>query len=85
VTCPLEKRFAAICNFYDIAYKPDDAGSGLDFFLPDFNVYVEVKRFHSPRIAEQMSRRPDVIAIQGEGAMKAFSDLLAQAAKDKAA
>lgn len=48
-----------------IAYERADAGLGLDFYLKDFDLYIEVKRFHSPRIGEQMSRAENVIAIQG--------------------
>lgn len=38
---------------------------GLDFYLPKEGVRIEVKQFHSDRISEQMSRAPNVIAIQG--------------------
>lgn len=37
----------------------------LDFYLPEFNVYLEIKGGHSKRIADQMSRDFNVIAIQG--------------------
>jgi hypothetical protein len=40
-------------------------------------VEIEVKRFHSPRIAEQMARASDVIAIQGPVACAFFAYLLA--------
>lgn len=39
----------------------------LDFTLPD-EVYIEVKRFHTPRISDQMSRVTNVIAVQGKQA-----------------
>lgn len=48
----------------------------LDFFLPDLGIYLEVKRFHSDRIGVQMARVRNVIAIQGEDAVKAFCALL---------
>lgn len=57
----------------------------LDFFLPDFGVSVEVKRFHSPRISNQMSRVDNVIAIQGEGAVRAFCTMLVEAKTSKLA
>lgn len=54
----------------------DENKARLDFFLPGIGVYVEVKQFHSPRIAEQMSRAKDVIAIQGRWAAAMFCGLL---------
>lgn len=51
-------------------------GSGLDFYLPDLDIYIEVKQFHSDRIAKQMARRPNVIAIQGRGAVLTFCAML---------
>lgn len=51
----------------------------LDFHLTDFGIHIEVKRFHSPRIADQMSRAPNVIAAQGEDAVRLLASLLANA------
>lgn len=45
----------------------------LDFYLPEHDIYIECKRFHSDRIAEQMSRGKNVIAIQGMAAAEFFS------------
>jgi len=59
-----------------INYQRADAGLGLDFYLPDFDLYIEVKRFHSPRIGEQMSRHPNVIAIQGIECFKFVDQLI---------
>jgi hypothetical protein len=50
----------------------------LDFYLPRLDLYIEVKRMHLPRIAEQMARGANVIAIQGEGAVRAFVEMLLQ-------
>jgi len=43
----------------------DQGPARLDFYLPDFDVHIEVKRFHSERIGEQMGRAENVICIQG--------------------
>lgn len=59
-----------------IRYERMDAGIGLDFFLPDFDLYIEVKRFHSPRIGEQMSRAENVIAIQGIKSFNFLTDMI---------
>lgn len=55
--------------------------TGLDFDLASPLVSIEVKQFHSDRIAEQMSRAPNVIAIQGREAAKFFALLLSNMAK----
>lgn len=59
-----------------IAYVCDDNGSGLDFLIVD-GPHIEVKRYHSARIAEQMSRVENVIAIQGIEAARWFAARLA--------
>lgn len=51
----------------------------LDFFLTEHEVHIEVKRLHSPRIAEQMSRVPNVIAAQGEVAVRYLAELIKKA------
>ncbi|MGO1079713.1 hypothetical protein [Inquilinus sp. CA228] len=77
---PMETIIAAALDAAGIAYKHDrvdaKASQGLDFYLPEMDLYIEVKQFHSDRIAEQMSRAPNVIAIQGIGAAVAFARML---------
>jgi hypothetical protein len=58
----------------------DGNPSGLDFRLPDHGIEIEVKRFHSDRIAAQMARAPNVIALQGEAAVRFFCDRLRSSA-----
>ena len=48
----------------------------LDFYLSEHDVYLEVKAFHTPRIADQMSRHEQVIAVQGYGAAYALAAML---------
>ena len=62
---PMEEATARWLLRSGIRHERADAGLGLDFYLPDFDLYIEVKRFHSPRIGEQMSRAENVIAVQG--------------------
>ena len=62
-----------------ILYRRDDQsqdGTQLDFYLEDFDVYIEVKRFHTPRIAAQMSRAENVIAVQGFGSLQFLEHLV---------
>ena len=68
----MERQVAAALRDAGIAFLPDRNGgnpSGLDFYIPAADVHIEVKRFHSDRIAEQMSRAPNVIGVQGEKAV----------------
>lgn len=58
--------------------RADDMKTHLDFFLPDFNVYIEVKRYHTPRIADQLQRAPDIIIIQGGASMRFLESLIAR-------
>ncbi len=70
---PMELILAAALDRAGIAYTTGDGGSnavGLDFHLTDADVHIEVKQMHTPRIAEQMSRAPNVIAVQGRAAVE---------------
>lgn len=51
-------------------------GRRLDFYLPQADLYIEVKRMHSPRISEQMAGTPNVIAAQGEQAVRWLAEAI---------
>lgn len=68
-------RNALAMRGVDFVEEPH-APNGLDFYLPESGVSIECKQFHSPRISEQMSRVPNVIAIQGKDAALAFYAML---------
>ena len=77
---PMERMVESALQAAGIAYETDRDGrnaSNLDFRLPDYGVEIEVKRFHSDRIAAQMARAPNVIALQGEAAVRFFCERLA--------
>ena len=78
VTDPVEKIIAdALGNIpFTMEGEPDHPEGSLDFYVPSWGVFIEVKRFHSPRISDQMSRQPNVIAIQGVPSAIAFAELL---------
>lgn len=48
----------------------------LDFFLPDHNVFIEVKQYHTDRIAEQMALKDNIIVLQGKQSVEYFIKLL---------
>ncbi len=45
----------------------------LDFYLPDYDVYIECKQFHSDRSSKQLKRHLNIILIQGLEAARFFS------------
>jgi transcriptional regulator with XRE-family HTH domain len=79
-TDPMERMVEAALLRAGIAFVTDRDGGipeNLDFYLPDFDVFLEVKRMHSDRIAGQMARAPNVIAIQGEASVRFLVSILA--------
>ena len=54
----------------------DPRANNLDFYLPDFDLHIEVKQFHSPRISGQMAKVPNILVLQGLGAAEAFDRML---------
>lgn len=75
---PLERMIAEALGAAGLAYStPADRreATGLDFRL-DNGIEIEVKRFHSPRIAEQMASAANVIAVQGEAACRLLAALI---------
>jgi len=76
---PLEEKLAEALTRAGLEFVRDKGGankSGLDFLLPRIGIEIEVKQFHSDRIAEQMARAPNVIAVQGEASVRFLCDLL---------
>ena len=55
-----------------------NSNNGIDFYLPNQNVYIEVKQYHTTRIGAQMGRKDEVIAIQGKEALKFFIALISK-------
>lgn len=75
ITDPMERLIADALDAAGEAYEHEK--NGLDFYLPRLDLYIEVKRFHSPRIAAQMERAENIIAVQGSFAVRTISVLLA--------
>lgn len=75
---PIERIVFEGLRARGVEFRVDGQGgySGLDFYVPEMDLHIEVKQFNSPRIAEQMSRFPNVIVIQGEAAARAFVALI---------
>jgi hypothetical protein len=63
----LETKVADALNHVGIEFihESENAEQVLDFYLPFFDVFIEIKQFHSDRISKQMSSKENVIAVQG--------------------
>jgi hypothetical protein len=70
ITDPVERVIADALTAAGVAYVSSGDHKALDFYLPASDVYIECKRMHSPRIADQMSRHDNVIAVQGMASAK---------------
>lgn len=83
-TDPMEKIVADALDAAAITFvdEHDPRAQGLDFYLPDLNVYIEVKQMHAPRIALQMAKVENIIAIQGLVAAKAFAAMVSGEVND---
>lgn len=79
-TDPMERLIEAALIDAGIRYEAegdhDREGPLLDFYLPDHDIAIEVKRMHSPRIATQMARAPNVIVAQGRVAVEALAEMI---------
>ena len=78
-TDPMEQLIEEALIDAGIRYETGHGGSTshhLDFDLPDHGVAIEVKQFHSPRIAEQMARAHNVIVAQGRPAVMFLADAI---------
>lgn len=76
---PMEKLIRDALRAAGIRYREENDPTNrakLDFWLPDFGVYIEVKQFHSDRIAKQMASAENVIAVQGLLAVKFLAKLI---------
>jgi hypothetical protein len=75
----MEQLIEGALKAANIEYRTDMGGgnpSGLDFLLPQEGVEIEVKRMHTPRVAEQMARVENVIVAQGPKAVALLAAMI---------
>jgi hypothetical protein len=73
----LETQFKTLLDQYGIEYI-EQPGKKVDFFLPLFNLYVEVTAHATERtldVLESLDGK-NVLVLVGLGSVKAFQDLL---------
>jgi hypothetical protein len=90
MTCPLEKQFIILMEGAGVEYtRPEQTQSdptNLDFYLPAMDLNVEVKQWHSDRIAGQLSKLPRnaaALVLIGRQAVEKFSSLAAALAAER--
>ncbi len=65
----LEKQIGIRLNECDIKFERNQR---LDFYLPDYGVYLEVKKYHSERSVSQLASQENIVLIQGKEAVTFF-------------
>lgn len=77
---PMERKIADALDAAGVEFEHERRPENLDFYLPAFDIFIEVKRFHSPRVSDQMRRAPNVIVAQGDKGVAFLAGLLRRAA-----
>ncbi len=74
----LEKEIGEllVAKGIDFIHESEDKEQELDFYLPQHDVYIEVKQFHADRISQQMKTKDNVIAIQGKESIEFIKSIL---------
>lgn len=73
ISDPLEKLLAKyLPNF-------EHEKNGLDFYLTDEGIYIEVKQFHTDRVNEQLKRDKNIILVQGIRSAEWLAEILRDA------
>ena len=79
ISNPLERQIADALDSRGIKWLHEDEkgnAARLDFYLPDYCIYVEVKQAYTPRTDGQLERAKNVIMIQGIEAVYVFVKLI---------
>lgn len=75
---PIERSIALALSSAGVRFEHDSSGKtkGLDFYLPDYNLYIECKAFGTPRTEEQLKRSENIIVVQGKTSASFIAMLL---------
>lgn len=72
---PVEDEVQTILTDLGIQFHRDV--HDLDFWLPHQSLYIECKRFFTPRVVSQMTRAENVIVVQGLGTFSVLAEMFA--------
>lgn len=80
ITDPLELRIMEILNIKSIKFIHESYSNGinqrLDFYLPDYDIFIEVKKYHTERVLKQLESQDNIILVQGEKSVKFLEQIL---------
>lgn len=78
ITDDLELRVIDVLNRKQVEFIHESKGNNqrLDFYLPDYDVYIEVKKFHTDRVLDQLNSQNNIILIQGEKSIRFIENIL---------
>jgi len=80
ITDNLELRIADLLNSKCIKFVHEGYKNGinqrLDFYLPDHDIYIEVKKFHTDRVLKQLESQDNIILVQGDKSVKFLESIL---------
>lgn len=63
----LEERVGKLLNFMNVnfVHESEDSKQTVDFYLPEHDVYLEVKKFNAGRTKRQLENHDNIILLQG--------------------
>jgi hypothetical protein len=76
----LEEQVAVILDKKGINYihESENKSQILDFYLPDYDIFIEVKRFYTERVVRQLDSQENIIFIQGIKSINFLKKILCQ-------
>lgn len=74
----LEERIAKVLNFMnvDFIHESENKEQRLDFYLPKNDIYIEVKKFHTDRVNNQLKSKDNIILFQGTKTIKFLENMV---------
>ncbi len=81
---PVEKVIfdALVAAEIEFVTELDPRARWLDFYLPGFDLHIEVKQFHSPRSGAQIERSNNVILVVGMEAARTLASFITATKRD---
>lgn len=82
ITDPLEQMVATALDEAGIEYVHESqiTGQRHGFLLTKRRIYIEVKRFHTDRVTDQLALADNVILLQGIDAVSVFCQIVKDSA-----
>jgi hypothetical protein len=74
----LEERISKLLNFMNVEFthESENKEQVLNFYLPQHDIYIEVKKFHTDKVNNQLKLKDNVILFQGIKTIKFLEDMV---------